>query len=134
MTAFSQKGTVGFIQNDTTVIRLPKPVAKEVVKDLIKLDSSKTELAFLKSNYSLLQRNLQLKDSVISYKDSVIGSLKDMGSNYEKMLSIKDQQLSLYKKSAEDLQSSLKKEIRKNARNSLFFTILAAATVYFIIK
>jgi len=51
-------------QQDT--IKLPLPVAKQIVKDLISGDSAKAELKLCNENVTLLEKKVILKDSIIS--------------------------------------------------------------------
>ena len=51
-------------QQDT--VRLPLPVAKQIVKDLISGDSAKAELKLCNENVTLLEKKVTLKDSIIS--------------------------------------------------------------------
>ena len=57
----------GFSQNaiDTTSIQLKKPIARLVIKDLIKGDGANEELALNKQKIRLLENKISLKDSVI---------------------------------------------------------------------
>lgn len=51
-------------QQDT--IKIPVPVAKQIVKDLISGDSAKTELNLVNNQIHLLEQKITLKDSIIS--------------------------------------------------------------------
>lgn len=51
-------------QQDT--VKLPLPVAKQIVKDLISGDSAKAELKLCNENITLLEKKIILKDSIIS--------------------------------------------------------------------
>jgi hypothetical protein len=57
-----------FSQNvtDSTKIQLRKPIARLVIKDLIKGDGAKQELVLFKDKVNLLGQKLILKDSIIS--------------------------------------------------------------------
>ena len=54
----------GNAQQDT--VRIPAPVAKQIVKDLISGDSAKAELKLCTENVTLLEKKVILKDSIIS--------------------------------------------------------------------
>jgi hypothetical protein len=47
-------------------IKIPSPVAKQIVKDLISGDSAKTELKLTNEQLTLLNQKISLKDSIIS--------------------------------------------------------------------
>ena len=89
--AFSQTGT-GTITTDS-IVPLPKNVAKEVVKEIIRKDSIQAELTICYDNQKLLENNLVLKDSIIHSKDSQIDLQKQKEVNYETMLQLKDAQI-----------------------------------------
>ena len=107
--AFSGQG-ICQIQSDTSIIRLPAAVAREVVKDLIRFDSAKKQLEYCESDKVILTRNLFLKDSVISYKDSVISIMRSRDANFVTMLKSKDEQTALYKELALANHKKYKKE------------------------
>ena len=54
-----------FIKAQDT-IKIPSPVAKQIVKDLISGDSAKTELKLTNEQLTLLNQKISLKDSIIS--------------------------------------------------------------------
>jgi hypothetical protein len=54
----------GYAQQDT--IKIPAPVAKLIVKDLVSGDSAKAELKLCNENITLLEKKVTLKDSIIS--------------------------------------------------------------------
>jgi hypothetical protein len=47
-------------------IRIPAPIAKLIVKDLVSGDSAKAELKLTNENVILLEKKVTLKDSIIS--------------------------------------------------------------------
>jgi hypothetical protein len=47
-------------------IKIPTPVAKQIVKDLVSGDSAKAELKLSTENITLLEKKVILKDSIIS--------------------------------------------------------------------
>ena len=49
---------------DSTLIRLKKPVARLVIKDLIAGDSYKEELSIVSDKVALLENKIVLKDSI----------------------------------------------------------------------
>ena len=95
---------ITFSQNDidTLSIRLEKPVAKLVIKDLLTGDEAKDELVLSVKKFQLLEQKVVLKDSVIS-------NLNDQITNFNSMILTKNDQLSL----SEELSKKLKKDLQK---------------------
>ena len=96
-TSFSQNDT------DTLSIRLEKPVAKLVIKDLITGDEAKEELGLSVKKFQLLEQKVFLKDSVIT-------NLNDQIINFNTMMSTKQDQLNLSQELSKKLQKDLKKQ------------------------
>lgn len=132
--AFSQAGTPGIKSTDTTVIALPKAVAKEVIKDLIKADSLKSEYDYLKKNYELVKSSLQLKDTLIAGKDTIIGYLKSANEGYKRIIALEEQQTLSYRVVAETLTKKLKDEKKKLIKSNLVLTVVAAAGILLLLK
>ena len=95
----------GFSQNviDTTSIQLKKPIARLVIKDLIKGDGANNELALNIKKISLLENKVSLKDSVIL-------SLNEQVGNFDNILLSKSNQLSLSQELSKKLEQKLKKQ------------------------
>ena len=95
----------GFSQNaiDTTSIQLKKPIARLVIKDLIKGDGANEELALNKQKISLLENKISLKDSVIL-------SLNTQIDNVRSIVMTKDNQLDLSQELSKKLERDLKKQ------------------------
>lgn len=124
--AFSQPNT-----NRTTtdsVIILPKAVAREVVKDIIRKDSCQSELNLVKVNLDLSQKNNQLKDSIILSQKTEINLWDQKGKNYETMLTLKDTE----KKNLEQAIIPLKNELKKAKRKLVKTEIGAGAIILFL--
>ena len=98
---FSQSAT------DSTSIQLKKPIARLVIKDLIKGDGAKNELALTLSKIKLLEQKIVLKDSVILNLNSQVG-------NFKSIMLTKTDQLSLSQELSKRLQTDLKKQKFKN--------------------
>ena len=120
--AFSQTNT-GTITTDS-IVPLPKNVAREVVKDLLRKDSLQAELTVCKENTGLLEHNLTLKDSVILSKDAQISLQKQKETNYETMLQLKDTQLENFKTVIDKLNADIKKNRRKTVLKTIGNTVL----------
>jgi len=95
----------GFSQNDidTTSIQLKKPIARLVIKDLIKGDGANEELAINLQKISLLENKISLKDSVIF-------SLNTQIENVRSIVMTKDNQLDLSQELSKKLERDLKKQ------------------------
>jgi uncharacterized coiled-coil protein SlyX len=118
----------GFSQSaiDTTAIQLKKPIARLVIKDLIKGDGAKQELVLYNEKIILLEQKIVLKDSIISALNSKV-------SNFEIMVDTQKQQLALSQELSNRLQSDLKKQKIKTKLTG-GIGILAAITTFLILK
>tara|TARA_R110000744_G_scaffold206108_1_gene324709 strand:- start:142 stop:546 length:405 start_codon:yes stop_codon:yes gene_type:complete len=94
-----------FSQNviDTTTIQLKKPIARLVIKDLIKGDGANEELVLNIQKISLLENKVSLKDSVII-------SLNEQVFNFDNILLTKNNQLTLSQELSKRLERDLKKQ------------------------
>jgi hypothetical protein len=117
-----------------TTINLPKPVAREVVKDLLRYDSLQIEHTFLKINYSLLNQNSKLKDTIISDKNGIIELYKKNQDLYDKMISVKDNQLNNSNKTVLDLNKSLRVIKRKKTFTEFISGVVIVSLGYLIVK
>ena len=120
--AFSQTNTATIITD--SIVPLPKNVAREVVKDLLRKDSLQAELIVCQENMGLLEHNLTLKDSVIFSKDAQISLQKQKETNYETMLQLKDTQLENFKILIDKLNADIKKNRRKTVLKTIGNTVL----------
>ena len=126
LTAFSQKDTK--IITADSIITLPKSVAREVVKDIIKLDSCNAELYNIKKNYILLEKNNNFRDSIIHLSEDKIKLYHKKEVNYELMLLAKDEQ----KASLSGAINSLSGDLKKANRNLVKTKITAGAIIIFL--
>ncbi len=94
-----------FSQNDidSTKIQLTKPIAKLVIKDLLKGDGLSNEI---KTMQVLLT---ETNNKFLSQSDLVF-NLKNQISNFERIVNNKDNQVGLSKELSEKLQADLKKQ------------------------
>ena len=134
MSSFSQTDTTKpqtntpVVQSDTTKIRLKVPVAKLVIKDILKGDGCQLELK--ETQVKLIKTEEREKE-----KDSHIVFLEEKDKNNNFMLGKKDEQL----KVSEELTNSLHKEL-KGQRNKTFlwkvgtYAGIIASTYLLIIK
>lgn len=105
----------GHAQQDT--VKIPAPVAKQIVKDLISGDSAKAELKLCNENVTLLEKKVTLKDSIIS------GHVQK-GILYEER--IKNEQLKF------DAQQKWVDQLRKDNKKlkaKLFFTRMLGTAI-----
>ena len=131
MSSFSQTDTnkpkteILTTQNDTTKIRIKVPVAKLVMKDILKGDGCEVEL-------KLTQEKLLKTEEREKEKDSHIVLLEEKDKNNNFMLGKKDEQL----KVSEELTNSLHKEL-KGQRTKTFLwkvgTFLGVITTTYLI-
>lgn len=118
--SFSQTAT------DTTLIRLEKPIARLVIKDLIKGDGAKQELSFTQDKVKLLEQK-------IVFKDSIISNLNTQITNYKSIMDTRAEQLALSQELSSRLQRDLKKEQVKG-KMVAGTGILGILAVLFILK
>lgn len=118
--SFSQTAT------DTTLIRLEKPIARLVIKDLIMWDGTKQELF-------LTQDKVKLLEQKIVFKDSIISNLNTQITNYKSIMDTRSEQLALSQELSNKLQRDLKKEQVKG-KMVAGTGILGILAVLFILK
>jgi hypothetical protein len=97
----NQQTNIPTTQSDTTKIRLKVPVAKLVIKDILKGDGCQLELKETQVKVIKLETREKEKDSHIVFLEE-----KDKNNNF--MLGKKDEQL----KVSEELTNSLHKELK----------------------
>lgn len=113
---------------------MPKPVAREVLKDLYRKDSLQAELDVLYKNYGLLQTNLDLKDSIINNKIIIIDMHKEKDKYSDSIIAAKNTQIKEYSDLSTKLKSDLTKSKKANAFHwgaTLASFLLAAIVVVF---
>ena len=111
---------------DSTLIRLEKPIARLVIKDLILGDGTKQEL-------SLTQDKVKLLEQKIIFKDDIIYSLNTQIFNYKSIIDTRSEQLALSQELSNRLQKDLKKQQIKN-KMVAGTGILGILAVLFILK
>ena len=112
---FSQTDTTQpsqVIDTDTTQVCLPTPIARQVAKDLIRLDGCKEEVKLLESKID------KLKD-VTKVKDIMIELHEDKNKNNEYII----RQLELQINEYEDLSNDLNKEIKSQKAKTFLWKI-----------
>jgi hypothetical protein len=101
---FSQTATTPQSQEtktDSTQVCLPTPIARQVAKDLIRLDGCKEEVKLLESKIDKLQ-------DVSKVKDIMLGMYEEKDKNNDYMIKQFELQIDQYKNMTKDLQKELK--------------------------
>ena len=112
---------------DSTRIRLTKPVAKLVVKDLIIGDGLKLEV-------KTLNQLLQETQNKLGATNDLVTNLETQVNNYQKIIDKKDLQLGTSSELSDDLKKQLKKEQRNKKLYKIGSTIGAAAVLLLLIQ
>lgn len=135
MTVFSQTDTSSLKKTDTSVVILPKPVAIEVIKELMTKDYLSEENSLLTSTNYLLTKSTVYKDSILSIKDNSLSLCKTKELYYSKMLQLKDTQLVSNQKMIDRLaKDNVKLNKRLSFSRSAAIVFLVTATIIFGIK
>jgi hypothetical protein len=117
-----------FSQTDTSKICLETPVAKEVVKDLLKGDECKEILIITNQNIAILESQISIKDAIIENKDAQIGFQKDM-------LTSKDKQLDVWENEYKKLQKKHKKlKFYNKVKTGVGIIIISGLTYLLVVK
>jgi hypothetical protein len=132
LTASSQKNTNSIITD--SIVPLPKNVAKEIVKDLIRKDSIQAELNVCHDNQGLLEHNLILKDSIILSKDAQLSLAKQKETNYETLVQLREAQIVNLNTLVEKLNKDIKKKRRKTIFKTVGNTALIGGLAYLLIS
>mgnify|MGYP000173776063 FL=1 len=121
LSCFSQTG----ISKDTTKVVISQSIAKQIAKDLIRLDGCTEEL-------KLTQEKLILTQQRESIKDSTIVLLNDKDSTNQTIIRKKDDQIIVLQEEVK----SLKKDIRRSKFENTIYkvgTIVGALAITFLI-
>jgi hypothetical protein len=94
------------VTKQESIVPLKVPVAKLVIKDILKGDGAILELAET-------QKELNLTNKKVTLKDSVITTLNSKVSNLDYIINQKDAQFKLEREKSESLVKELKAEKRK---------------------
>lgn len=117
-----------FSQTDTTssTIQLTKPIAKLVIKDLIKFDGLSGEVLSLQQVLSETNKKVEIQDRLLTNLNSQV-------ANYKSILDKKDQQLGTSAEMAAKLTKELKKEAAKKKIYQFGTVIVGVAAVLSIL-
>ncbi len=130
MTAFSQQDTKS---TTNEVVILPYSPAKQIVKDLMRFDSTVSVLNLMKDNVEQYNKKLALKDSIINNQKAVIGFHKEKESTLSSIITLKDQQIKNLEETTKQLNKDLKKEKRKKTFITLGGVVLGGFLIYGLI-
>lgn len=119
--SFSQNAT------DSTSIQLTKPIAKLVIKDLIKGDGYAIEL-------ETIQQLLTSTNQKLATQSDLVVNLKSQITNYESILVSKDNQLVTAQQLSKDLETALRKEKRLGKLYKIGSTVGLGAIVLLLLK
>lgn len=106
---------------------MKEPVARLVIKDLIKGDGLELEL-------KETQELLHLEQKKVVIKDSIIGNLQSKIVNLEVIIGKKDEQFSLERQKSESLLKELKSEKRKGFLYKIGTYVGIVATGLLLVK
>ena len=116
LTAFSQKDI------DTIPIKIQPPIARLIVKDLIRGDACYKELDLAYSKVDLLNLKIQVKDAISLKKDSLINNNLLIIENQEEQI-----------KTYTDLNKYLIKDLKKQKVKSTILGVSTTAAITAII-
>ena len=100
-TATTQPLTV--VKTDTTQVCLPTPIARQVAKDLIRLDGCKEEV-------KLLETKIDRLNDVSLIKDAMIEMHEEKDTNNQYIIKQLELQVGQYDKLSNDLRKELKQQ------------------------
>lgn len=89
-------------------IKIPSPVAKQIVKDLVSGDSAKAELKLTVNHLQLLQQKITLKDSIIVGRERQLVLCDERVINEQKKFDVQ----SLWIKDLQKQNKRLKAKLR----------------------
>jgi len=127
LTAILLTSLSSFSQTDTTKVRISTPIAKLVIKDLIKYDGVTAELA------ATQDKVLKLEERE-SQKDGVIKLLEQKDKNNIFIIGTQKKQLDLSAELTEKLNKELKGQRRKTFLYKAGTVVGLVTTSYLLIK
>jgi hypothetical protein len=112
---------------DSLKIQLTKPIARLVIKDLVKFDGLRTEV---KSLHDILGET----NNKLSTQSILIKNLNSQNSNLEYIVKNLDSKFEAQTRLTEDLQKALKRSKRQSKLYKIGTTVGASAILLLIIK
>jgi hypothetical protein len=116
-----------FSQTDTTKVRISSPIAKLVIKDLIKYDGAVLELKATQDKVIKLEERE-------SQKDGIIKLLEDKDKNNKFIIGTQKSQLDLSAELTEKLNKELKGQRRKTFLYKAGTVVGVVATSYLLLN
>ncbi len=115
------------IATDSTSIQLTKPVAKLVIKDLMKGDGMAVEL-------QTIQEILSSTNEKLATQTELVTNLNLQITNLESILSTKDEQINTSQELSKELEEALRKEKRLGRLYKLGSTVGLAAVALLLVQ
>ena len=112
---------------DSTQVCLPTPIARQVAKDLIRLDGCNEEVKLLESKIDKLQ-------DISKVKDIMLGMHEDKDKNNQYVINQLELQVKQYEKLSYDLKKELKGQKVKSFLWKLGTFVGVITTSYLLIK
>jgi hypothetical protein len=112
---------------DSTQVCLPTPIARQVAKDLIRLDSCKEEIKLLESKVISLQDITKVKDVMLQLQE-------DKDKNNQTTIKLLEKQVDEYDNLSDDLRKELKGQKVKSFLWKVGTFVGIITTSYLLIK
>jgi reverse gyrase len=112
---------------DSLKIQLTKPIARLVIKDLVKFDGLRTEVKSLRDVLGEANNKLTIQSILIS-------NLTNQNSNLESIVKSLDSKFEAQTKLTEDLQKALKRSKRQSKLYKMGTTVGASVILLLMIK
>jgi TolA-binding protein len=118
---FSQTATTQplTVKSDTTKVCLPTPIARQVAKDLIRLDGCREEIKLLESKIDKMQ-------DITKVKDIMLQMYEEKDKNNQFIIN----QFELQTQQYEKLTNDLTKEVKSKRRNAVFWKIATGLGIF----
>jgi TolA-binding protein len=127
---FSQTATtqpLTIVKTDTTQVCIPTPVARQVAKDLIRLDGCREEIKLLESKIDKMQ-------DITKVKDIMLQMYEEKDKNNQFIINQFELQTQQYEKLSDDLRKELKQQRTKSFLWKLGTYLGIGATSYLLLK
>ena len=112
---------------DSLKIQLTKPIARLVIKDLVKFDGLRTEV-------KSLREVLEETNKKLSTQSILVRNLNSQNSNLETIVKNLDSKFEVQTRLTEDLQKALKRSKRQAKLYKIGTTVGAAAILLLVIQ
>lgn len=112
---------------DSLKIQLTKPIARLVIKDLVKFDGLRTEV-------KSLREVLEETSNKLSTQSILVRNLNSQNSNLEAIVKNLDSKFEVQTRLTEDLQKALKRSKRQSKLYKIGSTVGAAAILLLVIQ